>query len=253
MSHVSTSAPTSSSDEDKCFICDRGPAREYFFCAGCYGEGRILVCPRCRHQVTCQRCGRHVRVEELHGAYTGATVAEVEEDPSTIVERVANVELELSRLRDELAPEPGIAPAIDQPSQTSAPLTRPPASRRLQHPIFRVRLDRNYIQYSFHEADEPLFRSNNGRTPPLGCRDLHKNGRVCWGGLPPCEAVREQDACFFLVHEEKRFLFWGRCKPIRIRLAKIVLNEWHDFPWSCVHSDLASGEPTSWTSTKMSL
>ena len=251
MSHVSTSAPSSSTDEYKCFFCDQGPAREYFFCAGCYDGGKIFVCQECRQQVTCQRCGRHVRVEEL---YTVGTVAEVEE-PSTIVERVANVELELARLqalRDELAPEPGIAPAIDQPMQTQTPLTRLPAARRLRHPICRVQLDHNYIQYSFHEADEPLFWSKNGRTPPLGCRDLHQNGRVCWGGLPPCEAVREQEACFFLVHEEKRFLFLGRCKPIRIRLAKIVLNEWPDFPWSCVYSDLASGEPT-WTSTRISL
>ena len=248
MSHVSTSAPTSSSDEYKCFLCDQWPARECFFCTTCYGDGRIFVCQECRQQATCQRCRRHVRVQELHSANTVGTVAEVEEDPTTIAERVANVELELSRLRQALRDEPTAAPAIDQPRQTQMP-----TARRLQHPIFRRQLDNGWFRYDFHQEDEPLFRSNNGRTPPRGCRDLHQNGCVCWGGLPPCEAVQEQDACFFLVHEEKRFLFHGRCKPIRIRLAKIVLNEWRDFPWSCVYSDLALGEPTSWSSTRTSL
>ncbi|CAE7656954.1 unnamed protein product [Symbiodinium sp. CCMP2592] len=257
MSHVSTSAPTSSSDEYKCFLCDQWPAREYFFCTTCYGDGRIFVCLGCRQQATCQRCRRHVRVEELHSANTVGTVAEVEEDPTTIAERVANVELELSRLRLALRDEPTPAPAIVQPRQTQMPSahSRPPATRRMQHPIRRRQLDNGWLRFDFHKEDEPLFRSknNNGRIPPPGCRDLHQNGRVCWGGLLPCEAVQEQDACFFLVHEEKRLLFHGPCKPIRIRLAKIVLNEWRDVPWSCVYSDLALGEPTSWSSTRISL
>ena len=104
-------------------------------------------------------------------------------------------------------PEPDAA-AMDRPRQLQQmpwcpPLTRPPAEGLLKYPIFQRRLDNGWIRYDFHEDDERRIRSqkwavrSTRRTPS----DLHQGGRPCWNNLPRCEAVRPEEACYFLVHD----------------------------------------------------
>ncbi|CAE7769451.1 unnamed protein product [Symbiodinium sp. CCMP2456] len=259
---VSLSVTTSSTDDEPhyCYFCSDQPARRYFLCCGV----RLFTCG-CRRSTTCPTCRRPLT--ELHtddgtwgqqehviqGAGAVAQAAEVEHDALNIEEE----NLQVCRPGQEPMPEPDAA-AMDRPRQLQQmpwcpPLTRPPAEGLLKYPIFQRRLDNGWIRYDFHEDDERRIRSRSGRTPPEGCRDLHQGGRPCWKNLPRCEAVRPEEACYFLVHDGKKLLFHASRKPVRVRLAKIVLGVWWDVEWSCVYSDAVSAEPTPFVSTRTSL
>ena len=211
MSQVSSSEPTTIGNDVTVRCCYHNvPAQDYYFdfsCRRCFEAcGRVYVCRRCIEQgVRCSRCGGLVsefrrdegtqsdhahtarRVEEQQAAN-----AELEDQPVTIEERLAEVELTLYRFSEthEPMPEP---PAV-------VPAATPAGERRLLHPLFRTHLEGDWICYEFHPEDEPQFKVKS--SVPRGCRDLKQhNQEVLWKDLPRSEALR-QEASFILVQDE---------------------------------------------------